>query len=114
MIAHRFAGSDLAIGLRVGHAGVDVLENLFFGEPGILQARNFGTAERGERFETALQNKLDEIVGQPDQVQGNGIAADGVELVGLRDFQNLRFGVTGARQICGGIATDKGDRKSDV
>jgi hypothetical protein len=107
VVARSFAGGDLFICLGIGHAGVDALENLFFGEPGIFQARDFGTAECPAPLQVASKNDLDEVVRESDQAQRHGIAADGVELVGARDFQNLRFGVTSIRQVCGGITADK-------
>ena len=44
MIARGLAKRRFLVGLRVGHALIDSLQNLFFREPGIFQPADFRAA----------------------------------------------------------------------
>ncbi len=44
MIARGFAKRPFFICLRIGHALIDALENLFFREPGVFQTADFRAA----------------------------------------------------------------------
>ncbi len=44
MIARGFANRRFPVGLRVGHALIDALENLFFRKSGIFQPADFRAA----------------------------------------------------------------------
>ena len=98
MVAHRFPQGGFLFRLLVRHTSVDALENLLLRETGILQAAERGAAECRETLQTAMEHGLNGVVGEPDQAKHYSIAADGIELVGAREFQNLRLGVTGAHQ----------------
>jgi len=56
-------------------------------------------------LQASLQDKLDEIIRETDQVERDSITADGIELVRASDLKNLRFGIAGAGEIGGRIAT---------
>src|ERR1700738_4583908 len=104
MDACRFASGDFAVGLGIGYARLNFVQNLLFGEAGILQARDLRSAQRGMPLKTALQNKLHEVIRQTDEAEGYGVAADGVELIGPGNFKNLRFGIACAGEIGGRVA----------
>ena len=104
VITGRFASGDFAVGLGVGHARLDFVQNLFLGKTRIFQARDLRRAERGMPLKTTLQNKLHEAVGQADEAESDGIPADGIELIGSGNFKNLRFGIARAGEIGGRVA----------
>ena len=79
--------------------------NLFLRKAGIFQASNFGAAEGGKVLEMALENGLNRGIGEPDETEHHGVAADGIELVGAGEFQYLRLGIACADQIRDGIGT---------
>jgi hypothetical protein len=103
MIAHRFADGHFLIGLLVGHTLIDSFEDLLFGEAGIFQARNLPAAESRKALQAAVKYGLHGGIGEPDQPEHDGVAADGVELIGAREFQNLRLGVAHTQQVGRGI-----------
>jgi hypothetical protein len=104
VIARRFASSNLAVGLAVSHTGLDLVQNLLLAKPGIFQARDLRSAERGMALEPALQNKLHEVIRQADEAKSDSIAADGIELIGTGNFENLLLGIAGAGEIGGRVA----------
>jgi hypothetical protein len=108
MIADRFATSDFAIGLCVRHPRFDFVQNLFFGESGIFQARNLRSAKRRIALQAALQNKLDKIIGETDKPESNRIPAYDIELIRSRHVKNLRLGVAGTGEIGGRFAAHEG------
>src|SRR6266481_7163525 len=62
MIARHFADGGFPVGLRVGHALVDALENLFFRQPGIFQAADLRTPHRPpDRKSTRLNSSHSSI-----------------------------------------------------
>jgi hypothetical protein len=108
MITSRFAHHDFAIGLCIGHSGLDFVQNLLFAEAGVFQARDLGRAQRGMALQAALQDELNEIVGQTDKAESHGVSADGIELIGASDVKNLRFGISRASEVSGCIAAGEG------
>ena len=62
VIACRFTGRNFAVGLRIGHARFNLVQNLLFGEAGIFQARDLRHAQCGLPLQVALQNNLHEVV----------------------------------------------------
>ena len=55
----------------------------------------------------AVKNELNRRVRETDELQGDGVDADGVELAGVRDIENLLFGESGAGQIRSGFGAGK-------
>jgi len=107
MIACGFAKRRFLVGLRVRHAGIDALDDLFFREPGIFQASDFRAAHGALPLQPPVQNHIDGGIGKPDQFQHHRVAADDIELIRFRNFQNHRLGVTCADEIDGGIGARK-------
>lgn len=62
VIAGCFAGRNFAVGLRIGHARFNLVQNLVFGKSSVFQARNLRHAQRGLPLQVALQNNLNEVV----------------------------------------------------
>jgi hypothetical protein len=56
MIASGLAISRFVVGLRVGHALIDALDNLLLAKPGIFQAADFGAAQRAPALQSSAQN----------------------------------------------------------
>lgn len=108
VIAGGFAIGDFAVSLRVGHPGLNFVQNLFFAEPGIFQARDLRSADGCLPLQSPLEDELDEIIRKTDQVERDSITADGIELIGASNVKNLRFGIAGAGEIGGRIAAREG------
>jgi len=103
VIAHSFALGDERLGLLIGKALIDDFQDLPFGHTGILETADLLAGESGQSLNTAVNDVLHGGVGKPDQFQGDGFAAENFDLIGLRHLQDLRIGVTGAREVDGGI-----------
>src|SRR6266404_4661700 len=80
MIARHFADGGFPVGLRVGHALVDALENLFSRQP-------------------LMQNLIHGPVGKPDQPQHDRVPANDVELILFRNLQNHSVAIARARKV---------------
>ena len=104
MIAGGLAIGDFAVSLRVSHPGFNLVQNLLFAEPGIFEASDLRSANGCLPLQAPLQDKLDEVIGETDEVESNSITADRIELIRASDVQNLRFGIAGAGEIGGRIA----------
>lgn len=99
MIARRFADEGFPVGLRVGHAQTDALENLFFRQPGIFQAPDLRAPHRRLPREAPVQNLIYGPVGKSHQPQHDRVSADDVELIVFRDLQNHGVAIAGARKV---------------
>ena len=51
-----------------------------------------------------MQNQIDGGIGKPHQPQHDGIAADAIQLIRFRDFQNHWLAVSGPRQVDRGVS----------
>ncbi len=107
MIARGLSHRGFPVGLRVRHALTDALENLFFGKSGIFQAADFRAAHGALALQSPVQDQIDGGIGKPDQPQHDGIAADTIQLIRFRNFQNHRLGVTRTREVDCGIGVRK-------
>src|SRR5204862_4169715 len=83
------------------------LENLLLGKSSILQAADFRAAHGSLTLQSPMQNQVDGGIVKPDQPQHDGIAADDIQLIRFRNFQNHRFGVPSAYKIDCGIGARK-------
>src|SRR6266704_4130299 len=108
MIACRLTRCGFTVGLRVGYALIDAFEDLFFGEPGIFQAADLRAGQRALPLQPPVQNHFDGPIGKSDQPQYHGIAADDIELIRLRNLQNLGLGVARVRKVDRRIRAYKG------
>ena len=95
------------LALRVCHPLLNAIENFLLGETGILEvgyrAHGHGT--------NALEAPVEQIVscgrGKAHGVKHDGIASDGVVLIGLSDLKDLCIGKSAASKIPDGIRSDK-------
>src|SRR5262249_12170402 len=107
MIARGYSIPNLVLSLGLRHAGIDALDNLFFCEAGIFQMSDRRTAERRAPLQAAMQHELQSRIGKSDKPESHELSADGIQLIGLGDFQNLRFRVPCVCEVGGGIPADK-------
>jgi hypothetical protein len=107
MIACVFALFGFLLGLRFGHALFDALDNLLLGKTSILQVRDRGAAHGRAPLEPAMNDKVQCRIGEPDQMERDEISAERVQLIGLGDFQNLRFGIAGRSEAGHRISADE-------
>ena len=107
MIASALASANFRIGLFVGHSGIDALKDLAFRQPGVFEPRNFGAGHNRQAIQMALQNKFHGRVRETDKLQGDGVDADGVELVGAGHLDDLSIAESGACQVGRGFGADK-------
>jgi len=103
VVASGFARRRFLIRLRVGHARLDALHNLFFREAGIFQASDLRAPHGWNAFQAAVQNDIHRAIGEPHQPQQHGIAADNVDLIDGCDFQDDWLGVPRLEEVHGGI-----------
>src|ERR1700687_3562379 len=89
MIAYGLTQRRFLFRLRFGHALIDALENLFFGEAGIFQAADCRSAECRLAPQSAVQNYIHRRTGKSHQPEHDGVSADDFELIGFRNLQNL-------------------------
>src|SRR5882762_6425699 len=85
MIARHFADGGFPVGLRVGHALIDALENLFLRQPGIFQAPDLRAPHRRPPREAPMQDRVYSSVGKSHEPQHHRVSADDVELIFFRD-----------------------------
>ena len=98
-----FTGSGFGFPLRVRHSLLYPVENFPFGEAGIFQDRYSTDGHRRYVLQPSLEEQLYGGVRQTDDVKHDRVAADGVQLIGLCDFQNLRLREIRASKILHGI-----------
>lgn len=103
VIAHGFALGDQRLCLLIGETLIDDFEDLPFGHAGVFEPADLFAGERGQSLDTAVNDVLHGGVGKADKFQRDGFTAENVDLVGLRHLQDLRIGVTRAREVDGGI-----------
>ncbi len=108
VIPRGLSHSRFVVGLRVGHARIDALDNLFFCEPGIFQAADFRAAHGALALQSPVQNHVDGGIGKPDQFQHHRVGANDIELIRSRNFQNHGLSVARVDQIDGRIGAGKG------
>src|SRR6266850_1430878 len=99
MIARHFADGGFPVGLHVGHAQIDALENLFFRQPGIFQAPDLRASYRPLPRQPPVQNLIHGSVGKSDQTQHHRVPADNVELIAFRNLQNHSVAIARARKV---------------
>ena len=107
MISRGLSRGRFSVGLRVGHSLIDALYNLFFREPGIFQAPDFRAAHGTLPLQSPVQNHVNGGIRKPHQFQHDRVAANNIELIRFRNFQNHRLGVARAGEIDGGIGARK-------
>lgn len=107
LIPCALAGYDFFFGLHVGHARVDALENLLFLQPGVFETSDLCAIERPQPLDAPVKNSLHGGVGESYQLQGDGIGAQVIELVGARNSENFNLVETGLGKTGGGIPTRK-------
>lgn len=98
-----FAGGGFGFTLRVGHTLLNAIQDIFFSETGIFQVRDRAGGHCGHVLHPALQEQLHGGIRQADDVEHNGVSTDGIQLIELRDLQNLRLGEIRAGQIFHGV-----------
>jgi hypothetical protein len=107
VIARTFTSFNFFFGLFVGHSRVDALEDLVFRQSGVFEPRNFGAGHNRQAIQMALQNELNCRVRKTDQLEGNSVDADGIQLVGVSDIENLLFCKSGPSQIGSGFGAEE-------
>jgi len=107
MIASALASANFFFGLFFGHSGMDALEDLAFRQAGVFQARNCGAGHNRLAIQMAVKNELNGGVRETDELESNGIDADGVELVGAGNLEDLWLGESGTRKVGSGIGADE-------
>src|SRR5580704_7606559 len=105
MIAGTLARVNFFFGLLVGHSGIDTIEDLPFRQTGVFEARNFRAGHDRLAIQMTVKNELNGGVGKTDKLESDGIDADGVELVGTSNLEDLRLGESGAGQVGCAIGT---------
>src|SRR5271170_6970456 len=94
MIAYGLSLCNEGFCLLVGKAFIHNFENLLFGHSRVLQAADLFAGKRRQTFNAPVDDLLDSRIGKSDQFQRDRFAAEDVDLVGLRHFQNLGIRVT--------------------
>jgi hypothetical protein len=107
VIAGGLTGTNFFFGLLVGHSSIDAIEDLAFRQTSIFEPRNFGAGHYLLAIQMALKNELNRGVRETDQLESDGVDADGIEQVYVGDIEDLRLGESGASQIGCGLAADK-------
>src|SRR6266850_6520840 len=99
MIAGHFADGGFPVGLRVGHALIDALENLLLRQPGIFQAPDLRAPHRPLARQPPMQNLIPGPVGKSDQPQHHRVSADDIELIVFCNLQNHSVAIARAQKI---------------
>jgi hypothetical protein len=99
VIASGLTRVNFLFGLFVGHSSIDAIEDLAFRQTSIFEPRNFGAGHNLLAIQMALKNKLNRGVRKTDQLESDGVDADGVKQVYMGDIEDLRFGESGTSQI---------------
>jgi hypothetical protein len=107
VIASAFAGVNFFFGFFVGHAGIDALEDLALGQAGVFEAGNFGAGHDRLVTQMALKNELHGRVGKAEELESDSVDADGIELIGAGDIEDLGLGKSRADEIGGRVRAGK-------
>jgi len=107
VIAYAFSGADFFFGLLVGHSGIDTFEDLAFRQTSVLEARHFSAGHNRLAIQMTMENELNRGIRKADELESDGVDADGVELVGASDIEDLRLGESSAGQIGSGFGADE-------
>jgi hypothetical protein len=107
VIARALTSFNFLFGLFVGHSSMDAVEDLAFRQPRVFQPRDFGAGYNGQAIQMALKDELDGGIRKTDQLESNSVDADGIELVGVRDIENLLLRESGASQIRSGFGAQE-------
>ncbi len=107
MIAGGLTRANFFFGLFVGHSSIDAIEDLAFRQASIFEPRNFGAGHNLLAIQMALKNELNSGVRETDQLESDGVNADGIKQVYVGDIEDLRLGESGASQIGCGLAADE-------
>jgi hypothetical protein len=107
MIASALASANFRIGLLVGHSRMDALKDLAFCQTRVFEPRDLGTAHDGLAIQMTVKNKFHGRVRETDKLQGDGVDANGVELVGAGNLDDLRIAESSARQVGRGFGAHK-------
>lgn len=99
MIAGPFADFDFIFGLLIGHTRVDALENLALCQTRVLELRDVSAGHDRLAGQVLVENELHGRIREADELQGDRIHADRVQLSGVRNLYNLRFGESGSGQV---------------
>jgi len=105
VISGTFARVNFFFGLFVGHSLIDLIEDLPFRQTGVFEARNFCAGHDRLAIQMTVKNELNGGVGKTDKLESDGIDADGVELVGTSNLEDLRLRESGAGQVGCAIGT---------
>lgn len=103
VVAHGFALGDERLCLLIGKTLIDDFEDLPFGHAGVFEPADLLAGESRQSQDAAVNDVLHGSVGKADKFQRDRFTAKNVDLIGLRHLQDLRVGVTGAREVDGGI-----------
>ena len=107
MIANAFAGVNFFFGFFVGHSGIDALKDLTLGQARVFEAGNFGTGHDRLIVQMALKDEFHSRVGKAEELESDRVDADGIELIGAGDIEDLGLGKSGADEIGGGFRACK-------
>ena len=107
VIAGGLTGANFFFGLFVGHPSIDAIEDLAFRQTSIFEPRNFGAGHDLLAVQMALKNELNRGVRETDQLERDGVYADGIEQVYVSDIEDLRLGESGTSQIGCRLAADE-------
>jgi len=102
-----FALRNQRLRLLVGESLVDNVKDLLFGHAGVLQPADLLAGERRQALDAPVNDVLNSRVRETDQFQRYRFAAEDIDLVGLRHFEDLRVRVPRSRQVHGGICAGK-------
>jgi hypothetical protein len=103
MVANGFARSCFLLRGIIGHAFIDAIENLLFGEAGIFEPADLSAAESRQLLEFALKDEIDGGVGKANEPEHDGIAADGIDLIESGKIENFGFGVARGLEVADGV-----------
>ena len=107
MIACALACVNFFFGLRVAHSGIDALEDLALRQTGVFEPGNFRAGHDGVAIQMAVKDELNGRVRKSDELEGDGVDADGIELVGAGNLEDLRVAKSRASQVGSGFGARK-------
>jgi hypothetical protein len=99
MVAEGFALGDESFGGLVGKSLVDHVENLLLGHGGVFQTADLLAGKGRQTLNAPVNNRLHRGIREADELERDRFAAEDIDLIRLRHFQNLRIGVARAGQI---------------
>src|SRR6516162_1874666 len=103
VIAGRFTSGNLRFGLFGGEPLVDEFHNLLFRQPRILQPADLLARQSREAPGAAVDYGLDGGIGKAHELQRDGLAAEHIDLIGLRHGQDLLVCITRTGELDGGV-----------